>query len=170
LVEPNTTAVTNFFAFNKSPAHNMTIDLGGRKITVIKTPGHQEDAITVYDSQTKWLLTGDTFYPGLVYVKNWDDYKNSIERMVLFSNEHEVSAVLGAHIEMTKNAGEYYPIGTVYQPNETSLVLSIEHLKALDAALKKSEQPNKIVFDEFIIEPMNGFQKTLSNIGQWFSQ
>ena len=59
---------------------------------------------------TKWLLTGDTFYPGYLYVKDWNEYKNSIARLVSFSNTHEIDAILGAHVEMKNKAGEYYEL------------------------------------------------------------
>ncbi|WOH36357.1 MBL fold metallo-hydrolase [Thalassotalea fonticola] len=168
LVEPNADAVAKFFTFNESGELN--IDLGGRELTIISTPGHQEEAISVYDNQTKWLLTGDTFYPGYVYVKNWNTYKNSIAKLVEFSSTHEVSAVLGAHIEMTDKAGEYYPIGTTYQPNESSLVLTAEDLAALHTQLQESDEKHKVIFAKFIVVPMSLFQKTLSNIARWLTQ
>jgi glyoxylase-like metal-dependent hydrolase (beta-lactamase superfamily II) len=170
LIEPNRQAISEFFAFGQSPDGEVNIELGGRKLSIIATPGHQEDAIAVYDPQTQWLLTGDTFYPGYVYVKNWNNYKNSITRLVSFSRTHEVSAVLGAHIEMTDQAGKYYPIGTIYQPNEASLVLSPDDLVALDLQLKKAQQPQEIIMNKFIVAPMSGLQKTISSIASWFLQ
>jgi glyoxylase-like metal-dependent hydrolase (beta-lactamase superfamily II) len=167
LVAPNSAAMRQFFAFGQWPAGEANLDLGGRNLTIIPTPGHQEEAISVYDSQTKWLLTGDTFYPGYIYVKHWDEYKASIERLVTFSNTHTVSAVLGAHIEMTSTAGDYYPIGTVHQPDEASLALSPTDLHALDLALKASEKPQEISMHRYIVAPMNGLQKALSNIAGW---
>ena len=98
VVEPNHTAVTQFFGFSQWPNGEVNLELGGRKLTVIPTPGHQEEAISVYDPHTKWLLTGDTFYPGYIYVKNWGEYKRSISRLVSLSKAHDVSAVLGSHI------------------------------------------------------------------------
>ena len=170
LIEPNSQAISEFFAFGQSPGDEVNIELGGRNVSIIATPGHQEDAIAVYDPQTQWLLTGDTFYPGYVYVKNWNNYKNSITRLVSFSRTHEVSAVLGAHIEMTDQAGKYYAIGTIYQPHEASLVLMPEDLVALDSQLKKTQQPQEIVMNKFIVAPMSGLQKTISSIASWLFQ
>lgn len=170
LVEPNQQAVRNYFKFNLWPNGETKINLGERKITIIPTPGHQEEAITIYDNQTKWLLTGDSFYPGVLFVKQWNDFKQSITRLVTFSKSHEVSAVLGAHIEMTNKPGEYYPIGTIFQPNEASLVLSLEELKALNIELKKSDKASQIIFNHFIVEPMNIVQKTMSNLARWMTQ
>ncbi len=170
LIEPNGDAVRDFFSPRKWPDEEKYIDLGARKLTIIPTPGHQEEAITVYDSQTKWLLTGDTLYPGYIYVKDWHAYKNSIARLAAFSEAHDVSAMLGGHIEMTGKAGEYYPIGTVYQPDEAGLALKVEHLAALNSKLEELNDSQKIVFDDFVVAPMSLLQKAISGAAKWFFQ
>ncbi len=40
------------------------IDLGGRVLQVISTPGHTPDSISLWDAQNKLLFTGDMYYPG----------------------------------------------------------------------------------------------------------
>ena len=170
LVQPSAKALIQYFKFRNWPDDVAYIELGCRRLTVIPTPGHQEEAITIYDSQTKWLLTGDTVYPGYIYIKDWDAYKNSIARLVKFAHEHEVTSLLGAHIEMTEIPGEYYPIGTTYQPNEASLALHPDALEALNVALAESDAPSKFVFDDFIIVPMSTFQKVISSVAKWFMQ
>jgi hydroxyacylglutathione hydrolase len=162
--------VRNFFGFNEWPAEPVSLELGGRKLTVIPTPGHQEEAITIYDPQTKWLLTGDTVYPGVIYIKDWQDYTNSIARLVSFSASHAVSAILGAHIEMTREPGEYYPIGTTFQPDEAPLDLKLEDLLKLNTALQESDAEKERVFVNFIVVPMSGLQKAISNIARWLTQ
>jgi hydroxyacylglutathione hydrolase len=169
VVKPNSKSLKRFFAFQDWPNDQASIELGGRKVTIIAAPGHQEEAIAIYDPQTKWLLTGDTFYPGLIYVKDWDEYKKSIARLVEFTNKNEVSAVLGAHIEMTSTAGEYYPIGTIYQPDEASLTLMPKDLAALNSALSQSTQSQKIKLDKLTVEPLGVLMKTISKIANWFS-
>jgi hydroxyacylglutathione hydrolase len=161
--------VNGYFGFTQT-RHQTEIDLGDRSLTVIATPGHQEEAITVYDPQTKWLLTGDTFYPGYIYVKDWQDYRGSISRLSLFSQHHDVSAILGAHIEMKKDSTDYYPIGSQYQPNEAPLMLMTADLLALNAELAKSAEAKEIVSDRFIIAPMGTLQRALSNIARWLTQ
>lgn len=170
VVEPNFAAVTQFFAFSEWPDGEANLELGGRKLIVVPTPGHQEEAISVYDPHTKWLLTGDTFYPGYIYVKHWDEYKRSIARLVSLSKAHSISAVLGAHIEMTAEAGEHYSIGTIYQPNEAPLTLTPVNLASLNLALEKSDNAQEITLDELIVVPMNAFQKAISNIARWIVQ
>ena len=162
--------INRSFSFNDWPNGQQTIDLGNREIVVIPTPGHQEEAITIYDRQTKWLLTGDTLYPGYIYVKNWQAYRSSIAKLANFAKANDVSAVLGAHIEMKSQPGMYYPIGTTYQPNEAPLDLATSRLTQLNDQLTKSKEPREMIFDDFIIKPMNGFQKTLSNVARWFTQ
>jgi len=170
LIAPNEAAITQYFGFARWPDGEARVDLGNRTLTIIPTPGHQEEALTVYDAQTKWLLTGDTLYPGYIYVKHWDEYKQSIARLASFSNSHPVSAVLGAHIEMTAQGREYYPIGTLYQPDEASLVLTPHTLLSLDAALTELAEPEKITMSEFIVAPMSTLQRTISNIARWITQ
>jgi len=44
------------------------IDLGGRTLQVIGTPGHTPDSIAVLDEKNGLLFTGDTFYAGPIYL------------------------------------------------------------------------------------------------------
>lgn len=170
IVEPNYASITEFFQIDNWPDGIAAIQLGDREIIIIPTPGHQEEAISVYDPQTHWLLTGDTFYPGYIYIKDWNTYKDSIARLVVFSETHKIGALLGGHIEMTKEPGKYYPIGTTYQPNEAPLTLSLENLLSLHAELNKTDKEQEIHESEFIVVPMNTFQKTLSNLARWVTQ
>jgi len=160
--------INDFFAFKDWPTKQAKLELGGRSITIIPTPGHQDEAISIYDTQTKWLLTGDTFYPGYVYVKDWLDYQASITRLTEFTNTHTVSAILGAHIEMKSSAGEYYEIGTTYQPQEASLVLSITDLATLNTKLSKMREPAKVVSDGLIVEPLGFLPKLITSIVRLF--
>jgi len=168
VVAANSTAIQDFFVFKQWPKQRATLELGGRSITIIPTPGHQEDAIALYDEHTRWLLTGDTFYPGYVYVKDWTEYKNSITRLAVFTNSHSVSAILGAHIEMKATAGEFYEIGTIHQPNEASLVLKVSDLLILDEKLKNTDGPEKISMNSLIVEPLGFLPKLISSIVGWF--
>ncbi|MFT5294612.1 MAG: hydroxyacylglutathione hydrolase [Colwellia sp.] len=170
VVSPNKAGIDSFFAFKKWPEEESQLELGGRSVSIIPTPGHQEEAIAVYDTQTKWLLTGDTFYPGYIYVKEWQDYKNSIARLVSFTNNFPVSTILGSHIEMTDTPGKFYDVGTIFQPNEASLVLTHRDLVALNTKLQATSKPQKILLDGVIVEPLSVLPKLLSNIARWFTQ
>lgn len=131
----DTNALLTSFAFNNWPTDIAQIDLGQRIINIIPTPGHQAQAITFYDPQTSLLLTGDSIYPGRLYIRQWQDYKESIKRLVKFSETHEVSAILGAHIEMSALPNVDYAVGSTYHLNEHSLMLTIDDLNKLNRQL-----------------------------------
>ena len=170
IVKPSGDDVMSFFGFNEWPNGQASIELGGRTLVVIPTPGHQEEAITIYDPKTKWLLTGDTLYPGYIYVKHWEAYKNSITRLALFSETNEVTAVLGSHIEMTSEPGIYYPVGTTFQSDEAALDLAPEALRKLSSTLQEPGVKKELVFDRFIVKQMNFIQRTLSNLVRGITQ
>jgi glyoxylase-like metal-dependent hydrolase (beta-lactamase superfamily II) len=69
------------------------IDLGDRKLEVIHTPGHSPDSICLLDRDAKLLWTGDTFYPGAIYLhlpgSDLDAFINSYEKMIALSTLYE---------------------------------------------------------------------------------
>ena len=108
----------------------------------------------MYDHATKILLTGDSFYPGRLYVRDWAAYKLSIQRLVDFSAAHKISYFLGNHIEMTNTVGKDYPTGTTYQPEEHILPLTFKDLKELNKALHIAGNiPKHEKHNSFIIDP-----------------
>jgi glyoxylase-like metal-dependent hydrolase (beta-lactamase superfamily II) len=44
------------------------LDLGGRTLEVLLTPGHTPDSLCVIDRRNRLLFTGDTFYLGPIYL------------------------------------------------------------------------------------------------------
>jgi len=76
-----------------------TIDLGGRSLQVIATPGHTPDAICLFDSVNGLLFTGDTYYPGTIWLYRPETdlaaYDASVRRLVALAPQ--VKIVLGAH-------------------------------------------------------------------------
>jgi hydroxyacylglutathione hydrolase len=157
VVKTSGTYVREYFGFTDWPQGQKTIDLGDRKVTVMPTPGHQEEAISLYDQQTKWLMTGDTLYPGYIYVKDWQAYRKSIDRLATFASNNHVSAIMGAHIEKKNSPTYFFPIGSTYQPNEAPLDLGVTSLERLKTKLKEMHDPSEITFDNFIIQPLSGF-------------
>ena len=75
------------------------IDLGGRIIEVIATPGHTPDAISLLDRGNGLLFTGDTYYPAPIWLfrpeTDLDAYAASIRRLAALAPH--VKIVLGAH-------------------------------------------------------------------------
>ena len=45
-----------------------TIDLGGRRLTVLHVPGHTPDAVALLDAAAGLLFTGDSFYEGTIWL------------------------------------------------------------------------------------------------------
>ena len=150
----NVSDVSAYFNLKNWPLQNGQIDLGNRVMEIIPIPGHQPASIAVYDFATKILLSGDSFYPGRLYVHNWAAYKLSIQRLVDFAGVHKISYFLGNHIEMTNTAGKDYPTGTTYQPAEHVLPLSFKDLKELNKALHIAGNiPKYEIHNSFIIDP-----------------
>jgi glyoxylase-like metal-dependent hydrolase (beta-lactamase superfamily II) len=75
------------------------IELGGRTIEVIATPGHTPDAISLFDRANGLLFTGDTYYPAPIWLfrpeTDLNAYAASIRRLAALAPE--VKLVLGAH-------------------------------------------------------------------------
>jgi hypothetical protein len=89
-----------------------------------------------------------------LYIEDWTDYKKSITKLKLFTTSHQVSYILGNHIEMSNTAGIDYPVGMMYQPNEIKLSLKMEDLDLLFHALEKlGDTPTRAVYPKFIIYP-----------------
>ncbi len=146
--------VRNFFKFQNWPLENSKLDLGGRVIEFIPIPGHHIASIAAYDNKTKLLLTGDSFYPGRLYIKDWTAFKLSIQRLSDFVNKHPVNYILGNHIEMTKIPGKDYPVGKTFHPDEHILPLKANDLFLLNKALKQlGENPKRETHANFIIYP-----------------
>jgi len=167
LAEPTAEAVRAHFGFTDWPAGTATIDLGQRVVEVIPAPGHQDEGIALYDSRTGWLLAGDNAYPGRLYVKNWNEYRSSIARLLEFSKTHQVSAVLGGHVEMSAS-GTLFPPGSTFQPDEARLPLTVEDLTKLNASLGQAgERPREIAMANFTVTPIGIVQRTLASVLKW---
>lgn len=166
LIEPNAVDMRGYFGFTDWPEGQALIDLGDRTLKVVPAPGHQDEGIAVYDSQTGWLLTGDNLYPGRLYVWNWNEFRSSIGRLVEFSKSHPISAVLGTHIEMS-SAGELYPGGSTFQPNEANLALTVKDLSDLNTSLQSAgEKPKEIVLTKLVVAPIGALQRVIGGIAQ----
>jgi glyoxylase-like metal-dependent hydrolase (beta-lactamase superfamily II) len=75
------------------------IDLGGRSLEVIATPGHTPDAISLLDRASGLLFTGDTYYPAPIWLyrpeTDVEAYAASIRRLAALAPQ--IKMVLGAH-------------------------------------------------------------------------
>lgn len=130
--------VVSYYGFTDWPNAPRELDLGGRIVDVIPSPGHHASAVTFYDRRTGALLTGDTVLPGRLYVQDWDAFAATIDRLVAWSSGHEVSHVLGCHIEMSVQDGTDYPRGWTYQPYERALQMTAQDLRDVRAAVREA--------------------------------
>jgi hypothetical protein len=145
-----------YLGFAGRPEAVAEVDLGGRVLDCLATPGHHEAAVTFYDRYTQILFTGDTIYPGRLYVFDWPQFVRSVGRLVGWCARRPVSHLLGCHIEMTTTPGVDYPVRTTYQPDETRLELTTEHLGQIDSALKTHNlEPGRYVLPQMIITPVS---------------
>jgi glyoxylase-like metal-dependent hydrolase (beta-lactamase superfamily II) len=75
------------------------VNLGGRTVEVIATPGHTPDAISLFDRANGLLFTGDTYYPAPIWLfrpeTDMKAYAASVKK--LLDLKPEVKLVLGAH-------------------------------------------------------------------------
>jgi len=149
-------ATQAFFSINKWPDDIGSVDLGDRVIDVIPIPGHDFISIAYYDRQTGALISGDTLCPGRLYVDvaDFKQFKQSIQRLITFTNGKVVSHVFGGHIEETRTPYIEYPFGTIYQPDEHELSLSRAHLLELKVALDEmGDKPVVRAMSDYTISP-----------------
>jgi glyoxylase-like metal-dependent hydrolase (beta-lactamase superfamily II) len=148
-------AAWRYFGFGGQSRDVAEVDLGGRVLDCFATPGHHEAAVTYYDRNTQILFTGDTIYPGRLYVFDWPAFVRSIGLLVDWCAKRPVSCLLGCHIEMTATPGVDYPIRSTYQPDEPPLELTVDHLSQIHATLKAHDfQPGRYVLPQMIITPV----------------
>ncbi len=156
---PNTTVVGKsleatiaFYGFHNWPQDQVTFDLGDRTLRIIATPGHEAAEVSIYDSYTHILFTGDIFYPGRLYVEDWDAFVGSIERMISFCETYPIAHLLGCHIEMSIYPKLDYLIRSSYQPYECPLQMTVEQLKSVREAIAHiKSRPGTYIFDDYII-------------------
>jgi hydroxyacylglutathione hydrolase len=154
--------VQEFFGFDTWPTQVVEYDLGGRRLEVTGIPGHQPASIAVYDGATGLLFTGDSVYPGRIYVRDFPAFVDSMKRLVDLAGARRVSHVLGCHIEMTRVPKRDYFFGARYQPDEPPLEMTPDQLRALrDAAVSIADQPGVHRFDDFVIYHGTGLRTQL---------
>jgi hypothetical protein len=154
-------AIIRFFRLSNWPNSIGRYELDiQRHLAIIPIPGHEASSIAFYDCATGLLLTGDSLYPGRLYISNFSANVESISRLINFikTNHLIVTAILGTHIEMTQKHKIDYPIGATYQPKERELNMSLEHLEQLNNELQYQwkngfDKRHRVYYDTFIVDP-----------------
>lgn len=111
--------------------------------------------MALYDRQTAVLLTGDSLYPGRLYIHDLAEFQKSTERLIAFTEGKPVAHILGCHIEETRTPFLDYAIGTIYQPDEHELSLSRGALLELEDALTSLHgKPARLALRDFSVWPV----------------
>jgi len=170
---PNTTLVPltvpgtgQFFGIAHWPEDTGRLDLGDRILDVMAIPGHDVLSLAYYDRQTGVLFTGDSLYPGRLYVRDFPAFVASTQRLVRFTEGKIVTHVIGGHIEQSRTAYLDYPIGTQYQPDEHSLEMSRGNLLELNDALSRMQKPERLALRDLTIWPVSDKVETSAGPAQ----
>ncbi len=127
-------SVKRYYHFTDWPNGVARIDLGGRIVDVIPTPGHNETHVAFYDRNTALFFSGDFLMPGRLLIDDTKADIASARRVSAFVRDRPVSYVLGGHIEFNA-AGDPYTWGASDHPNEHALEMKKADLLALPGAL-----------------------------------
>jgi glyoxylase-like metal-dependent hydrolase (beta-lactamase superfamily II) len=116
------------------------IDLGGRVLKVISTPGHTPDAIALLDKANGLLFTGDTFYAGPIYLyrpeTDLDAYLASVQKL----------AALAPHLQLLLPAHNV----PVASPSILSkVVIAMEQVRRGEVKPIPNDGKHEYVFEGF---------------------
>jgi glyoxylase-like metal-dependent hydrolase (beta-lactamase superfamily II) len=147
-------ATKRLFGIASWPTGIGQLDLGDRVLDAIPIPGHSKLSVALYDRRTAILFSGDTLYPGRMYVFDFPAFEASIARLVEFTADRPVAHVIGNHIEQTSTPFRDFPIGTLFQSDEHELALSRGSLLELQSALASMHGvPHRLALRDFTIWP-----------------
>lgn len=148
-------ATKKFYGITNWPEDHGSVDLGDRVIDVTAIPGHDVVSVALYDRQTAILFTGDSLYPGRIYIRDFPAFVASNTRLVNFTEGKLVAHILGCHIEEARTPFLDYPVDTIYQPDEHELALSRGALLEMQSALEKlNGTPKRVALRDFSLWPV----------------
>jgi glyoxylase-like metal-dependent hydrolase (beta-lactamase superfamily II) len=145
-----------FYKFDSWPENLGTIDLGGRIITAVPTPGVFRDSLSFYDQYNDLLHTGHTILPGRIVIANYEVYMDSLRRLLAFNADgHPIKWIMGGHVEMKKTPGSDYTRRWTFKPEQRVLQMNGSLLKEIagvtqliDGHRQMMIQPDYIVMNE----------------------
>ncbi|TQM64620.1 MBL fold metallo-hydrolase [Humibacillus xanthopallidus] len=151
VVGPEVADVQAYFGIDDWPRQVVPVDLGGRVVDVFGIPGHEAASIALHDRSTGLLHTGDTVYPGRIYVGDSGALLDSLDRLAALVETGAVSHVLGCHVEMTNRPGRDYALGARFQPDEPSPFMTPQQLlQARDDFRTVAGRPGIHRFDDIV--------------------
>lgn len=105
------------------------IDLGGRVLQIVATPGHTPDAISLLDEKHGLLFTGDTYYPGPIFLyrpeTDLDAYEASIKKMIALAPK--LKLLLPAHNVPVASPADLGRVLTAFRQVRAGKVKSSPH-------------------------------------------
>lgn len=130
------------FSISRFVKDGEVIDLGGRKLEVLHTPGHTPDSLCLLDREGRVLFTGDTFYPGPLYLyspeANFGTYVKSVNRLAQLVNS--VDILLTGHNEPVS------PVSSL-----TTLQTAVEQIRSGEMKPMEKDGLNQYFFQHFSI-------------------
>jgi glyoxylase-like metal-dependent hydrolase (beta-lactamase superfamily II) len=95
------------FTIDTTVTDGHKIELGGRTLEVLLTPGHAPDSLCLLDRENRLLFMGDTFYPASLYAhlhgSDFEQYVLTATRLASLQND--VDFILPAHNEPLLESG-----------------------------------------------------------------
>ena len=150
VVAPNEEARTQLLGSGWSESG--ALDLGGRSLEILPTPGLDSAAISLYDPWSQLMFTGNAFYPGRLVIRDFRAYRQSLKGLVELSDTKPIDMVFGGRIEMTSQPGMDYRLRANYRPNERALELGPRHLElALQAVTLINGTTDIRILNDFIL-------------------
>jgi hydroxyacylglutathione hydrolase len=148
--------VAGFFGIDQWPVDSGALDLGGRNVDVLPTPGHHASHVVVYDAATRILFSGDAIYPGRLFFvcDQAGEYAASIDRVADFAATHPIDWLLGGHVEMKAAAGQSFGQQSKSRRGEHVLELPGSAIGEVKAAFDDiGDYPRVTPFPEFMLLP-----------------
>jgi hypothetical protein len=152
IVEPSLSSRQSLLGFRNWPNENSSLDLGGRTLTLVPTPGLNKNAFSVYDPWTDLLLTGNTLYAGRLVIRDFEAYRASLRRLLELKVAEPIIWVMGGRIEMTAHPGMDYRLRANYRPLEHALQLpAVSLTDAYQIVQLMNGREDIRIHDDFIV-------------------
>lgn len=148
--------VAAFFGIADWPEGTGRLDLGGRTVEILPTPGHHPSHVVVYDAATRILFSGDAIYPGRLFFECGEagEYAASIDRMAGFAKTHPIDWLLGGHVEMKAKPGQAFGQQAKSRRGEHVLELPASAIGDVQAAFAGiGDYPRVTPYAEFVLLP-----------------
>lgn len=104
------------FSISRIVDEGDVIDIGGRRLQIMNTPGHAPDSICLLDRENRVLFTGDTFYLAPLYThlegSDFDDYAESAARLAGLADS--IDSALTSHNVPVVDASYMTAVGDAF--------------------------------------------------------